>query len=92
MIDIPENVVLRGIPYRVSQHEGCVVFSDASGFWGLSSRMVFSKPKHALWQIDEIAGNCPLCACHVVAAYELLVAVCPEHPVSVDVFAGAKSP
>lgn len=70
MSEIPKTVLIGAIEHQVQVHEGAVVFSQTSGFWGCHSRMTFTRDLDGmLWYLEfsETFGKIPVC--HVIKAF-----------------------
>ena len=73
-VKFPNEVILCGIGYLVSEHEGIIVFSEDGGFYGTHTRIAFSKrDKHSIWHVELSATWGSVAACHVVAAYSIVM-------------------
>lgn len=69
---LPDSVCFCGIRYRVSEHEGLIVFSEDQNIYGVHTRMAFSRPKDCGWYFEFSASFGKVMVGHVVAAYEFL--------------------
>ena len=67
-----EKVVLCGIEYVVTVHEGMVMFAQTAGFYGVFCRLVFERPEYSIWQLKISAtfGGVPVA--HIIRAFELV--------------------
>lgn len=65
----PEPVTICGVPYTFQRIEGGVIFSEKSGFWGHSLRVVFSY-QSMLWRLEEATGKVALC--HLVRMAQII--------------------
>ena len=67
-----KKVTICGVPHEMSIVDGGVMFSDKSGFWGLSSRIMFEY-RSGLWYILSADSTFnKTAACHIVRMYEML--------------------
>ncbi len=66
------NVSLGGVPYRMTIVDGGVLFSNRSGFHGVTGRFVFSYRSH-LWYLEHSESTWgSVAACHLVKMHKLL--------------------
>ena len=66
-----DRVVLCGIGYRVTVHDGQVIFEEDRGAWGTFGRFAFEKRSNALWyfvHLETDSGR--VVASHIVEAYQ----------------------
>ena len=78
MSDIKE-ITICGIPYTMQQTDGGVLFSEKSGFWGLSCRLMFEY-KEGLWYLVDIKASFnTVPVAHLTKIYEFLKEVRKEH-------------
>jgi hypothetical protein len=68
-------VILCGIAYKVTIHEGLVIFEEEICMSGCHSRMVFDRPKDCGWYLEFSDTWNRMNVAHIVAAYELLRSV-----------------
>jgi hypothetical protein len=68
---LPETVILCGIRYRVSEHEGAVIFSEALDLPCASTklRLMFTRDRHDTWEV-EITPEKSACVGRIVSAAE----------------------
>lgn len=67
-----KRISICGVPYTMDIVDGGVLFSNKSGFYGVSGRFMFSR-KSWLWYLDHSEstwGSVP--SCHLVRMHELL--------------------
>lgn len=64
---LPAEANLQGCAYRVSEHEGLIVFSEIEHVWSCKSVIPFSY-RCGLWFVD--AADVPVS--HIAAAYEFI--------------------
>lgn len=66
------EIILGGIRYKISEHEGLIVFSQKDGFYGTHCRICFEHPKDSLWYLSftDTWGKIPVC--HVIRAFEIV--------------------
>ena len=66
------KVTVCAVPYEMSIIEGGVLFSNKSGFYGVSARYTFAVRNH-LWYLEDRQETFPRTAlCHLVKMSELL--------------------
>lgn len=66
------DVSVCGVPYRMSIVDGGVMFSNKSGFWGVSGRFMFEY-RHHLWYMLHAASTWDsVAACHLAKMHKLL--------------------
>lgn len=66
------DVSVCGVPYRMTIADGGVLFSNKSGFSGVSGRFMFSY-KSSLWYLEHAVSTFGhVAACHLVKMHELL--------------------
>ena len=55
----PEEVLLTGCAYRISEHEGLIVFSEARPMYGMGTRFSFFRNSAGSWEvrIDSCIGG-----------------------------------
>jgi hypothetical protein len=71
---LPNKVILAGIGYLVSEHEGLIIFSEDGGFYGTWTRISFSRPdKYSLWQVELQDNWNRVPASHIVEAYQIVM-------------------
>lgn len=68
------------VPYRMTIVEGGVVFSNRSGFYGVTGRFMFAYRSH-LWYLDHSQSTWgDVAACHLVRMHERLSEyIGPDH-------------
>ena len=71
-IEIPKEVIIDAIMYRVIEVEGMIIFSEARGMWGCCNRITFHHPKYASWQIQLFTTFDSMMASHICKAYKLV--------------------
>jgi len=71
-IQIPEEVNICGIGYRVTEKDDMIIFSEERGFFGCCDRISFYHPKYACWQIEVFPTFGRMSASHIVEAYKLV--------------------
>jgi len=71
---IPETVILCGIMYRVVEHEGAIIFSEALDLPCASTklRIMFTRPKYETWNV-EITPEKSVCVGRIAIAAEYCV-------------------
>lgn len=72
MSETTRKVTVCGVPHELSIVDGGAMFSDKSGFWGVSKRVMFEYRE--LWYIVDgqaTFDNFPLC--HLVKMHKLLM-------------------
>lgn len=72
------KVTVCGIPHEMSIVDGGVMFSNKSGFWGVTGRIMFER-KNGLWWITNVASTFGVPLCHFVKMATLL-----EHHIDPD--------
>lgn len=68
------KVVIGGVPHTMTVGDGCVVFSDKSGFYGTHGRFMFVYLSH-LWYLDLKESSDTfhrIAAKHIVKMHKLL--------------------
>ena len=70
--EIPKEVCIDAIMYRVTEVEGMIIFSEAQGMWGCCDRMIFTHPQYACWQLELKTTFGRMMADHVCKAYRLV--------------------
>ena len=66
------DVSVCGVPYRMTIADGGVLFSNKSGFSGVSGRFMFSY-KSSLWYMEHAESTFgKVAACHLVRMHKLL--------------------
>lgn len=70
--EIPKEVNIDAIIYRVTEVEGMIIFSEAYGMWGECNRIIFTHPKYALWQLELKLTSPTIAVSHVCKAYQLV--------------------
>lgn len=74
------KVIICGVPYSMSIVDGCVLFSNKSGFYGVGMRFLFEY-RCNLWHFESSAttwGSVP--ACHLAQMHEKLEEmISPDH-------------
>lgn len=72
--ELPKFVVLCGIGYNTSVHEGLVVFEQSHCMYDHHTRMVFERviEPGGCWYLSYSSTYDSLMVSHIVAAYELL--------------------
>lgn len=53
----PPRVILAGIGYRISEHEGLVVFSEDITCYGLHTRICFVRNCADMWELANLDGT-----------------------------------
>lgn len=67
------KVTVCGVPHEMSIVDGCVLFSNKAGFWGVSGRYVWEFRSH-LWYLTTSEGTFGTVAgCHLTKMHELLM-------------------
>ena len=68
-----KSVIVCGVPYEISIIDGGVLFSDKSGFYGVSARTMFEY-RSGLWYIIDVKRTFDSIAlCHLVKMSKLLI-------------------
>ena len=77
---ISKDVVVCGVPYRMTIVDGGVLFSNKSGFSGFVSRSMFSY-RNSLWYLDTSESTYgKIAAVHIVKMHRLLCdLIAPDH-------------
>jgi len=70
--ELPNEVIIDSIMYRVTEVEGMIIFSEAQGMYGCCDRMIFNRPKYASWQVELKTTFGTMMADHVAKAYRLV--------------------
>jgi len=66
------KVTVRCVPYEMSIVDGGVLFSNKSGFFGVSARIMFEQ-RQGLWYISNAATTLDgVALCHLVKMSQLL--------------------
>jgi hypothetical protein len=60
-----------GVPFEMSIVDGGVLFSNKSGFYGVSARYMWEY-RGMLWYLDHIESTFKVPGCHLVRMHELL--------------------
>lgn len=66
------KVTICGVPHEMSIVDGCVLFSNKSGFWGVSGRFIWEF-RGLLWYLvssEQTFGK--VAGCHLARMHELL--------------------
>jgi len=69
---IPKEVNIDAILYRVTEIEGMIIFSEAQGMWECCDRMIFTHPEFDCWQLELKTTFGRIMADHVAKAYQLV--------------------
>jgi len=70
--EIPKEVLLSGIKYRVTEVEGMIIFSEESGMYGCCDRIIFTKEKYSSWRLQLKTTFETIQVSHVIEAYKLI--------------------
>jgi len=70
--DCYRDVSIGGVPHRMSIIDGEVMFSDKSGFWGVSGRFVFEYVGMLWYLVDAQSTWNKVPACHLAKMHKLL--------------------
>jgi len=70
--EIPKEILIDCIMYRVTEVEGMIIFSEAQGMWGCCDRMIFSKEKYSSWQLELKTTFGGMMADHICKAFKLV--------------------
>lgn len=75
-----KDVSVCGVPYRMTIADGGVLFSNKSGFAGVSGRFMFSY-KSSLWYLEHAVSTFgSVAACHLARMHQLLQdRISPDH-------------
>ena len=72
MTELPQEAILAGILYRITIHEGMVIFEQAIPMFGCHTRMCFEKPKECGWYLSSSSTWDSVNVNHIIAAHKLL--------------------
>ena len=75
MNELPKEAILCGILYRITAHEGVIIFEEAICFYGCHARMCFEKPKDCGWYLSSSSTWDRLNVNHIKAAHKILCEV-----------------
>jgi len=70
--EIPKEVLIDAIMYRVTEVEGMIIFSEAIGMYGCCDRIIFNKEKYSCWQLELKTTFGHIMADHVCKAFQLV--------------------
>jgi hypothetical protein len=70
--DIPKEVLLSCIQYRVTEVEGMIVFSENNGMYGCCDRMIFTKGQYSSWRLQLKTTFNTIQVSHIIEAYKLI--------------------
>lgn len=70
--EIPKEVIIDAIMYRITEVETMIIFSEAQGMWGCCDRIIFNHPKDGGWQVELKTTFGHMMADHVAKAYQLV--------------------
>jgi hypothetical protein len=70
--EIPKEVFLSCIRYRVTEIEGMIIFSEEQGMYGCCDRMIFTKGRYSSWRLQLKTTFDTIQVSHVIEAYKLI--------------------
>ncbi len=70
--NLPQEVLLSCILYRITEIEGMIIFSEASGMYGCCDRMIFTKSNYSSWRLQLKTTFDTIQVSHIIEAYKLI--------------------
>ena len=71
-IELPNEVNICAIIYRVTEIDDMIIFSEAYGMYNCCNRITFHRPKYACWQVMIYPTFDSIMASHVVEMFKLV--------------------
>jgi hypothetical protein len=70
--EIPKEVLLSCISYRVTEIENMIIFSENIGMYGCCDRIIFTKEKYSSWRLQLKTTFDTIQVSHIIEAYKLI--------------------
>lgn len=71
LVPFPETVLISCIRYRITEHEGMIVFTQECCMWGCYTRIMFWRVE-SCWYMNFDARFEKVMVSHVTRAYEIV--------------------
>lgn len=71
LVPLPEYALLSCIKYRITEHEGMIVFTEDGPMWGCFTRIMFWRVE-SCWYMDYDDRFEKIMVSHVTKAYEIV--------------------